>query len=636
VELAGTCCALIVDDTAFALQRQVLRRMHSLLNLAAWLGSGPAIALLPGRPRIEGAHVAGAVDYAIGAWHRLPSLDARLLLVDELLDFFQSVLLGDGAAIVVAAWRLKAAADGDAGRTLPPTLPSVYRLQDFHGRPWEAAQYVLLPARGLRSAGMAEIGEAVQPDAPLLPASSQQRFLRVATEEAGTLHISTPQILHSTGEDGPKLAALTNQDVQELRARTPGMRVLPVVLYELARRPQLTVARSALPVRPVPELALTVQVARAGDPQTPVAGARVVAFTDFAARTGAEGLSDASGMVKLDLKPGTRLEALVVYPPAGCWGLYQRDITLQKGALLALQPIDLAVPDHLREVYGDRDLAAGEGVTVGVIDTGVDATHPDLRVAGGAAFVTAENDAGGAGPAAVDGDHGTHVAGIVAARGSKRGVAPGVKLMSYRVFPNAGSGATNYDIIRAIDRAVTDGCDLLNLSLGGAARDEAVQAAIRDALDNGVLCFAATGTDRRGAVSYPARWPEAVAVTAVGRLGTFPEASSETLDVVAPFSTIDSRLFAAGFANVGPEVDLAGPGVGIVSTVPGGAYAVMSGTSMACPAAVGAAAALLGQHPQVLALPRTAPRVAEMLRIVLAAAHTLGFAREFEGAGLVP
>ncbi len=638
VELAGACCDAVALEGSFADQRQVLRRTHSLLNLSAWL-DGPAIALLPGRPRITAGHLDSAIDYALAAWYRQPDLAPRLALLDALLDFFQDVLTGDGSAILAAAARLRNVADGGvaAGAVPPP-----YRLADFHARPWEAPQYVLMPAAGLRSPDMAEIGEAVQPDGPAVsqPASATiglkvaEQVERLSPRQA--LELGTPLILHSTHEDGPKLAALTDDDVLSLRLRAPGVRVLPLVIYELALRPLLGVARSPMPVRVQAALALTVHVVSAGSPALPVAGARVVAFTDFEQRDGAEAVSDGAGMAKLNLRAGVTLEALVVYGPAGYWGLYRQHAKLEQGAVLALQPVDLAVPDYLRELHGDVPPDAGSGVTVGVIDTGVDGNHPDLQVAGGAAFVVAENDAGGAGPAAIDGDHGTHVAGIVAGRGKRRGVAPGVKLMSYRVFPNAGTGATNYDIIRAIDRAVDDGCDLLNLSLGGATRDEAVHAAIRDAFDNGTLCLAATGNDRRGAVSYPARWPEAVAVSAAGRVGTFPAQSSETLDAVAPFSTIDASVFAAGFANIGPEVDFAGPGVGIVSTVPGGGYAAMSGTSMACPAVTGAAAALLARHPDVLAMPRDGQRATAMLRLLSDAARTLGFAAEFEGLGRLP
>ena len=68
-------------------------------------------------------------------------------------------------------------------------------------------------------------------------------------------------------------------------------------------------------------------------------------------------------------------------------------------------------------------------------------------------------------------------------------------LRSYRVFRHTGGGATNYDIMNAIDRAVQDGCDIINLSLGGASEDEAVRTAIGRALDNRVLVIAAVGND---------------------------------------------------------------------------------------------------------------------------------------------
>lgn len=642
VELAGDFCDAVAENTTFPEQRQILRRTHSLLNLSAWLDGGPDIALAPGQPRVTAGQVADALEYAVAASARCGTLALRMTLIDALLDFFQDVLRGEGHAIVASAQRLKDACDASA----PPDLAGRYRLADFRARPWEAAQYVLMPLRGLRSPDMAEIGEAVQPEhAPVAAAGTMAR-VAASVGTLQTANVATPQILHSTHADGPKLAALTSDDVLQLKARAPGVRVLPLVFYELTRRPMLEVARgpdnAAAAIGAA--LALTVQVVRAAAPgapgkPVPVAGARVVAFTDFAQRVGAESVSDASGMAKLELAPGVALQALLVYGPPGYWGLLRRDVTLHKGETLALQPIDLAAPDYLAKLYGCAPDDAGSGVTVGVIDTGVDDSHPDLVVAGGAAFVVAENDAGGAGPAAIDGDHGSHVAGIIASRGrppaGRRGVAPGVRLMSYRVFPNGGTGASNYDIVRAIDRGVADGCDLLNLSLGGSTRDEAVREAIRDAFDKGTLCIVATGNDGRGPVSYPARWPEAVAVSAVGDTSSFPAGSSETLDVQAPFARDDAAVFVAGFANVGEEVDLTGPGVGIVSTVPGGAYAVMSGTSMACPAVTGAAAALLSCHPDVLAMPRDSRRAVEMLRLVNGAAGTLGFERMFEGLGML-
>ncbi|TIU03552.1 MAG: peptidase S8/S53 subtilisin kexin sedolisin, partial [Mesorhizobium sp.] len=127
------------------------------------------------------------------------------------------------------------------------------------------------------------------------------------------------------------------------------------------------------------------------------------------------------------------------------------------------------------------------------------------------------------------------------------GVAPGVTLRSYRVFPHKGGGATNYDIMNAIDRAVQDGCHVVNLSLGGGAEDEAVRAAIGSALDNGVLVVAAAGNDGRKPVSYPAALPFCVAVSAAGWTGSFPTPSSESSDIAKPHGS--NQTFLGAFSN---------------------------------------------------------------------------------------
>jgi subtilisin len=205
--------------------------------------------------------------------------------------------------------------------------------------------------------------------------------------------------------------------------------------------------------------------------------------------------------------------------------------------------------------------------------------------------------------------------------------------MSYRVFGKGAEGASNFAIAKAIDRAVAAGCDLINMSLGGGDPDEATQAAISHARQNGTLVIAAAGNDDRSPVSFPGREALCIAVSALGRKGTYPTGAEAGSAVAPPTGKVDKKEFIAGFSNVGPEIDLTAPGVGIVSTVPGG-YAAMDGTSMASPAATGFAAALLAGLPAVLGMPRDENRSDAIAKALLTAAQTRQFPAELEGKGL--
>lgn len=261
------------------------------------------------------------------------------------------------------------------------------------------------------------------------------------------------KVVHSIEAEGPKLVEMGAEEIAALRVSDPGVKALPLVIYQLMRMPRLEVVTKVATAAGL-ALGTKLQVTFV-DAKTkkPVPGVSVVAFTNFAKREGAAGKTNSKGVVSLGF-PGNsvKLDLLVAYSPAGYWGYGKKKLTLKGGTTLEVQPVDLAVADFAAVLYGNRPIDAGRGVKVGVIDTGVDGTHPDLTVTGGAAFVTDEGDAGGSGPAAKDGEHGTHVAGIIASRGAlhpadahhapgKRGIAPEVTLMSYRVFPNAGGGA---------------------------------------------------------------------------------------------------------------------------------------------------------------------------------------------------
>ncbi len=440
------------------------------------------------------------------------------------------------------------------------------------------------------------------------------------------------RVVDSIGRDGAKLVELSPQDALAVRALRPDLRLVPVVYYTPA----------VAPVEHIEEAVTTARRGAAGDSITvqvvskkgaaPVANAFVVAFVDYKARTGAQGVTDSDGNVTLALGASSiKLQRLYVYPLDAHWSLLKKNVTVKTGSKVTVTPLDLGYTDGLRHFYGNAADSVGAGVTVGVIDTGV-TKHPDLVIAGGANTVPGENrnDFGDNGRA-----HGTHVAGIIAARGNPpaglRGVAPGVTLRAYRVFAKDQGSASSFAIAKAIDVAVAEKCDLINMSLGSGTSDPVLKAAIDDARAAGSVCIIASGNNDRSPVSFPAREAMALAVSAVGRKGTFPASAASVDEVAAPYGS-DKKNFVALFSNVGPEIDLTGPGVGIMSTVPG-SYAEISGTSMACPAVTGAAARVIA-GTSVIKAKRNARRSEAIVKAVLASATSLGFASDFEGHGL--
>ncbi|MDP9075041.1 MAG: S8 family serine peptidase [Actinomycetota bacterium] len=488
-----------------------------------------------------------------------------------------------------------------------------------------AAQYVLLPVRGLRATEPSSSPQVVQFLTSLDAGIGEIQTLGAAGGSGPTI-----RVLDSIGPDGAKLVELTPESAMALRVLQPELQLVPVVFYSAAvvRRPTVTRGPKAVPGA-VGDVTLQVVSATDG---TAVAGAIVVAYTNYAASTGAQGVSDSQGNVTLALGGSSvPLDRLYVYPLTAFWSLRQLSVTVTTGNRVSLSPLDLTVPDALRYYFGGASDAAGAGVTVAVIDTGV-ANHRDLVVSGGASTVTGED------PTAYGDNgtgHGTHVAGIIAARGNPptglRGVAPGVTLRSYRVCGQGSLQAASFSVAKAIDMAASDGCDLINMSLGTGILDPVLKTAVEGARAKGSLCIIAAGNGNRGPVGFPASDAMAVAVSALGRNGTFPATSAEADDVAAPFGT-DSAAFVASFTNIGTQIGLIGPGVGVMSTVPGG-YAEISGTSMSCAAGTGAAARIVAASP-VLHNTRDAARSAAMVSAILGSGAPQGFGPQFEGHGL--
>jgi hypothetical protein len=215
----------------------------------------------------------------------------------------------------------------------------------------------------------------------------------------------------------------------------------------------------------------------------------------------------------------------------------------------------------------------GSGVVVAVVDTGVDATHPDLigKVLPGY-DVYDEKSNGQKDP----NGHGTHVAGIIAATlGNEIGVAglaPGVKVLPVRVLDETGYGDDTL-VAKGVLWAVLNGAHIINLSLGGPDRDPLLAEAIEIAVGAGVAVVAAAGND--GLFGSPVSYP-----------GAHPLVTS-----VAASAPNDTRAL---FSTIGSYVDITAPGISILSTWPKGSYSYQSGTSMATPF-VSAATALVIQ-----------------------------------------
>lgn len=205
----------------------------------------------------------------------------------------------------------------------------------------------------------------------------------------------------------------------------------------------------------------------------------------------------------------------------------------------------------------------GEGVRVAVVDSGVDASHPDLS-----GKVVAARDFSGAGPATEDPTgHGTAVAGVLAARADNgrgsAGVCPGCELVVARVdaYGAAGEAGTG-QLARAIRWSVARGARVVNVSLGTPSPSPRLRRAVMHAAERGSIVVAAA--DGRGVPLYPASYREVIAVSVEGR---------------------DSGGQSPG--------ELTAPGR-LVSTFPGGGYRPFSGTSAAAPQVSGAAALLVG------------------------------------------
>ncbi|ALK09205.1 S8 family serine peptidase [Blastochloris viridis] len=214
--------------------------------------------------------------------------------------------------------------------------------------------------------------------------------------------------------------------------------------------------------------------------------------------------------------------------------------------------------------------ARGREVVVAVIDSPIDASHPEIKDA-----LHKVIDATGGGEAAPD-VHGTGMAGALAARASLTGTAPGATILGITAFRNDGKGTqgTTLSILTALDLAHREGARVVNMSFAGP-RDPLLSRAIAEARRRGMILVAAAGNGGpQSPPLYPAADPNVIAVTAIDA---------------------DDNAFA--MANRGSYVTVAAPGVDVLVPVPGNAYEFTSGTSVATAEVSGLVALMLERDP---------------------------------------
>ena len=219
------------------------------------------------------------------------------------------------------------------------------------------------------------------------------------------------------------------------------------------------------------------------------------------------------------------------------------------------------------------NVSSGAGVVVAVVDTGVDASHPDLQgsVLPGYDFVNADADPQD------DHGHGTRMSGVIAAHRNNlegiAGIAPDAAILPVKALDASGSGAYS-DVAAGITYAVDQGARVVNLSIAGAVQSDLLQDAIDYARAHEVVVVAAAGNWGSNAPAYPAATRGAVAVAAIDQYDAHPS-----------------------FSNSGGWISFAAPGVDIVTTTLGNGYSSSSGTSPAAAFGSGVFALLLASDP---------------------------------------
>jgi hypothetical protein len=351
----------------------------------------------------------------------------------------------------------------------------------------------------------------------------------------------------------------------------------------------------------------------------------------------AAGLTDADGRIALTLYgevPET-VTHLHVKPRAGYWGLWIRQPKLTEDTPYTMPLRRLGRVGEM--AWGAQAMSfdqlpadwRGAGVKIALIDSGVSDRHSALAAIDHG--FNAESRKAGSWRVDPSG-HGTLCAGIIAAApGSAegiRGYTPDSELHVCKL----GAAARCSDLVATLDYCIDTNIDLACIGFGCEQDSAIIEHRVAYAKQQGIGLIAAAGSSGE-AVQYPGRSPDVLAVGAVGHIGTFPEDSPHSAHATAAFFA--GGIFVPAFSCQGPEVDLCGPGIGVISCQSPDGYAAADGTSLAAPHVAALAALLLAHHPEFRAnfVKRDARRVERLFQILKESARPLGYPAQ-TGAGL--
>ncbi len=331
----------------------------------------------------------------------------------------------------------------------------------------------------------------------------------------------------------------------------------------------------------------------------------------------AQAVTDSSGQASLQTTAmdGGDIHAVYVRPAADHWERYIRNPSLESAQVNVIRLSPLArtsrnFPGERPYGWGQRIMKfdrvpselKGVGTKIGLIDSGCDNSHPLLRHIVRGMDLTRDKNAQSWNCDELG--QGTHCAGIVAASAAAAAVSgrasaeivgcvPNSELHIFKVVP----GGHLSDLIDALSECIARRLDVVQIGVSVEQYSEIVAQKIAEARMNGITCVTGAGNSG-GAVQFPGNVPGVLTVSAVGKLGEYPQDTRHAQRALPQLIGF-SGIYATNFSAWGPQVGVCAPGVAVVSSVPGGGFAAWDGTAMAASHIVGFSALLLAHHPML-------------------------------------